>query len=333
MIAPAQREANPREARKSTGPSSGDGHERSRSRAVKRGPAAPRDALRAEDPQALHDRLRQQLHALQPRDDIERFLMEQATWFCGEFDRVKRAKAARLADRAAEAARREQDEAIALGRRLFWHNGGPISLYPFVTFHHSGSPASSSRIADDPVELVKRLEATAAGCEWLRDRWAELRGRLVPRVSWLPSDTLRAIRLLGRQMHDAGDVPEVALILWAAHALDPETNAIALFRGELDLHQLRRAKEWLKRQPIQSFVGDKPKARQALLDIVERASDRLAALARRHERAAALGAHRAAGEPPSEEGDDRLHRYENDVNRTLGRTLKTIRTMRRASEA
>src|SRR5262249_20793624 len=151
-----------------------------------------------------------------------------------QLERADRAEAARLSSliRAApaeEALRQADaaDAAAALGQRLFRDPRGPMALYPHALYLGDGRPrvsASATRPGDDPDDpprLLLRLEADAAGCRWLLDRWAELGALLDQGLSWQSPDKLRAIRLLGHQPLDAADSPVVALIFQACHVLDP----------------------------------------------------------------------------------------------------------------
>src|SRR5205814_5702508 len=98
--------------------------------------------------------------------------------------------------------------------------------------YDGGSQAriSAAGLGDDPdapPRLLLRLEATAAGCRWLLDRWAEL-GSLWDRgFAWQSPDKLKAIRFLGRQPLDAADSERVALIFQACHVLDPQPQHAA----------------------------------------------------------------------------------------------------------
>src|SRR5262249_19828566 len=75
---------------------------------------------------------------------------------------------------------------------------------------------------DAPPRLLLHLEATAAGCRWLTDRWAELGSLLDRGACWQSPDKLKAIRLLGHQPLDAADSEVVATIFQACHVLDPQ---------------------------------------------------------------------------------------------------------------
>src|SRR2546421_192930 len=80
--------------------------------------------------------------------------------------------------------------------RLFWDPRGPLALYPPSAYRPGQPRVSSSGLADDPddpARLILRLEATAAGCQWLLDRWAELRDRLEQGQTWQSPDKLKAV--------------------------------------------------------------------------------------------------------------------------------------------
>ena len=179
---------------RSNGPRTVAGKDRSRFNALKHGMRASTPVLPGEDPDALHARLDAWTASLQPRDDLERYLVERA---------VQRLLAARprrprlgrpprrdlIAPPAADAAAAEADEVLVLGRRLFWDPRGPLGLYPQFEVTIATPCASpgppTSRTPTSPPALVNRLEGTAAGL------------RL-------------AARPLGRAARAAGGRPEVA---------------------------------------------------------------------------------------------------------------------------
>ncbi len=51
----------------------------------------------------------------------------------------------------------------------------------------------------DPRHIVLRLEATAAGCQWLIDRWANLRAWLDQGVDWRTNELIAALQLRGQR--------------------------------------------------------------------------------------------------------------------------------------
>ena len=232
-LSAAERAAISRQnGQKSKGPTSPEGKQRSRFNALKHGLKAKRPVLPGEDAQQYQGRLDAWMGDLQPRNDVEQSLVQRAVTLTWQLDRAERAEAARLSSiiRAApeDAARRQEEEAAALGQRLFHDPCGPLPLYPHALYYGHGQPrVSSSGLGDDPdapPRLLLRLEAKAAGCRWLLDRWAELGALLDRGLSWQSPDKLRAIRLLGRQPLDAADSELVATIFQACHVLAPQAH-------------------------------------------------------------------------------------------------------------
>src|SRR5271165_5237681 len=166
---------------RSRGPKTVDGKDHSRFNALKHGMRARTAFLPGEDPAAFQARRDAWTAQLQPRDDLERLLVERLVQVSWQLDRVDRAQAARLDDRARAAASdratAEADEVLALGRRLFWDPRGPVALYPQSpsTFSRPTRVSWSKEIddPDDPARLVNRLEDRLLGCAWMLDRWAD----------------------------------------------------------------------------------------------------------------------------------------------------------------
>ena len=96
-------EVNRRNAQKSSGPKSAAGKDRSRFNAVKHGMRARQPILPGEDPLARQARLDAWTAQLEPRDDVEQFLVGRAVNLSWQLERAERACAARLADAAAAA--------------------------------------------------------------------------------------------------------------------------------------------------------------------------------------------------------------------------------------
>jgi len=169
------------------------------------------------------------------------------------------------------------------------------------------------------------LESTAKGCDWLLDRWAELRSLLEQGQAWRSPDKLKATRLLGRQPVDAFDDPKVSMVFVACHQIDPSGGE--LFHEiwyELKDDQIHHTKKRLKGRPLNSSQPQSEvEARQALLSIVDRAVGRLETIAEAHRKRAEANASLTAdllAFVGSVEGE-RLRRYETSCSRTLLRTL------------
>ena len=222
-------ESSRENGRKSRGPTSAEGQQRSKMNALKHGMRARTPVLPGEDPDAFDARLKSWIADLQPTDDVERFLVTRAVQLSWQLERADRALAARAADaRKAHEGRVDQlaDEVTALGRRLFWDPRGHVDFYPHfeVTLGQPAMVSWSGQIDDpnDPARLLIRLEATAMGCAWLLDRWGELRERLDEWGKWQPPDRFKAIRLLGRQPLEIWDDERVLSIYLASMPMEPE---------------------------------------------------------------------------------------------------------------
>src|SRR5262249_20818275 len=140
---------------KSQGPKSPEGEARSRFNALKHGLKAKLPVLPGEDPQEYQGLLDAWIADLKPRNDVEQALVRRAVTITWQLDRAERAETARLAGliRAApaEAACRQEEEALALGQRLFLDRRGPLPLYPHSLYNFPDRPrVSSSGLSDDP---------------------------------------------------------------------------------------------------------------------------------------------------------------------------------------
>ena len=73
--------------------------------------------------------------------------------------------------------------------------------------------------------IVLSLQSTLSGCEWMIGEWARLKAVLDEGQGWLPSDKLKATRLLGKQPFDAIDERDVALVYMASFVLKPDRES------------------------------------------------------------------------------------------------------------
>ena len=168
------------------------------------------------------------------------------------------------------------------------------------------------------------------GCEWLLGEWAGLKAVLDRGQPWLSSDKLKAVRLLGKQPFDAIDDRDVALVFLASFVLKGERPVVL---GNRDGNERIRHKKFRQNAADRQLDLLKPedgtKAREALLGIIERATEHLTSKADAHrvraELQAALAADILAFDDRPE--GERLRRYElahgRGVARCARRTPKT----------
>ena len=186
-----------------------------------------------------------------PRGAAEQQIVDDAVEYSWLRDRARRAQEARLATNIVNAgvddAIREADEVLRLGQKLFSDNRGPLANYPHYDLEEDGYPenvplVSQSEIVDgdpeDPQRLVLHLQATAGGCQWMLDRWSELRSILEEGLDWQSADKLKAVRLLGRQPMEAVDDRNVLMIFVACQTIESRTSIpIPEIWNELRAHE------------------------------------------------------------------------------------------------
>ncbi len=202
MATVAQIAANQRNAERSTGPRTEEGKLRARCNALKHGLTATvvRPLLPQEDPAELEERVQQWLADMQPRTAVERKLVEQAAHLSWDIERAKRIETAHLAGLVREAtgkrnqqiSTRRLEEVRELGRKLLYIDPPEDVKVPRTPLW-----------ADDPELLVSKLEATAEGCRWLVQRWAEFRNLLDHKSRWEQAVLLRFVRLQGKNLCEA----------------------------------------------------------------------------------------------------------------------------------
>jgi hypothetical protein len=347
-VSAAKLEANRRNSKKSCGPRTEAGKNRSKLNAVTHGMRAETLVLVDEDPQALEERRAAWIDRLLPADDVERRIVEDAVVSTWQLDRARRAQVARLnlniLNHGVDQAQTNEEEVEELGRRLFNDRLGPLTFYPTgceydemdndIRFK-STSFDDEEHDLDRPGVLVLRLQSTFQGCEWLLGQWAALKAILDRGQPWLPSDKLKAVRLLGRQPFDVIDDSDVAIVFLASFVLKGQKGEwyaeIATEMTDSDLRKFRqnaadRQLDWLKPE-------NATKAREALLGIIERATERLTSKADAHRVRAELQAVLAAdllAFDDSPEGE-RLRRYELAHGRGVARALDSLHKHRRTA--
>lgn len=136
-----------------------------------------------------------------------------------------------------------------------------------------------------PLAALRRLEATAAGCGWLLERWTTLRQRLEVGYNWRSHDRLRVVRLLGYSPLDADRDDQIATIYLACHAMNP-TGPSVFVEPLAEVREARDTTAYAGRLAArESALAEPPDpeaGRRALLAIVAAAVSRLEALRDHH---------------------------------------------------
>ncbi len=226
--------------------------------------------------------------SFKPRNPAEEFLIEGIVSLGCLTRRIDQAQTARLNKRMYYGVFEEAGQ----GRRRS-DRAGPKTVSGRVRDPEPSSPgqgASTRNLTasytafrtdgnaeDHPTRLVHRLETTGAGCQWLLDRWAQLRELLDQGLPWLAPDKLKAVRLLGQHPIDAYDYRDVARIYLASHVLlNEEGQPFQEILNELTPEERPRYEHYLQMRGYDRLAPkDAAAARLMLLEIVDRATQEL----------------------------------------------------------
>ena len=157
-----------------------------------------------------------------PANDDELTLVERIAIDIWTSDRAAQAGSRRLAERLRreplERTRNEKDEAIELGGRLLWQPAFPLPITRRFQIGELTEPPQSDHAIHPhhPARLCLRLEQTVAGCDWLIDRWRNLRQRLSHNGVWSSSAAFQMVRLMGKLAIDMADDLEVTDVFLAS---------------------------------------------------------------------------------------------------------------------
>ena len=284
-----------------------------------------------------------------PRGAAEQRIVDDAVEYSWLRDCARRAQEARLATNIVNAgvdeAIREADEVLRLGQKLFSDHRGPLANYPHYDRETDGYPESVPLVSDseivdgdpeDPQRLVLHLQATAGGCQWMLDRWSELRSILEEGLDWQSADKLKAVRLLGRHPIEAVDDRNVLMIFVACQAIESRTGML-IPEIWYELREFERkpyAQRLIGRGIEKLTPADAAAARQALFNIIDRATAQIALKAEAHRVRAEINDSLAADRllfDDSPEGE-RLRRFDLACGRGLARSLDSLVKLRRAPE-
>ena len=357
----AKVEANRRNAKLSKGPTSADGKSRSRYNALKHGMTAKTVLLPGDDPQEFAGRLRYLQDDLQARNSLEAVVIERLAGDLWKSDRSDQSFCNRIKFRLrhgpVDQSLKDADEAVELGQHLLWmpefplpvgalegEAKGALAKFPFADV--PGDPKH-------PARLLLKLQATVAGCDWLLTRWGELQFRLEQGGPWAMDDVWKMVRLLGKTAIEMKDDFQVALLVLASLALEPDaapeparkaTVAEAMHAISRD-QRLTRVLEGITRLcvPFQQALARMPldklapenavQARQRLSAVVEGELERIGRLRDRLQQIADVDQAEAPVRLAFETGTegDRQRRYVLSFERLINRRIDTFLKVRKAS--
>ncbi len=227
--------------KKSRGATTALGRQKSKMNALKHGLRSERKAVLVDRGHAHEERRRKWLAQYDAQTDYDEFMISSSASLACDVERSRRVCAADVEIKSEDADADDAERADELGDLLFLHPAGPTALYGIDPVPPDTSAPSRNRKATDPNKpsrIVRRLEKTSAGCEFLSREWKRLRA-LAETGFWLAPDRFRAARMLGRQPVDALEHREVAMIFVASRGIIRlGKNEFDDLRGDMDEHAL-----------------------------------------------------------------------------------------------
>ncbi len=258
---------------------------------------------------AHEERRRKWLAQYDAQTDYDEFMISSSASLACDVERSRRVCAADVEIKSEDADADDAERADELGDLLFFDPAGPTALYGIDPVPPDTSAPSRNRKATDPNKpsrIVRRLEKTSAGCEFLLCEWKRLRA-LAETGFWLAPDRFRAARMLGRQPVDALEHREVAMIFVASRGIIRlGKNEFDDLRGDMDEHALDLFMLRVKAR-FSDLFHDSTVAeyRQMLIDLADEHITRLNSKCARHLKKATANAARTIdkmGEDQSPKG-------------------------------
>jgi hypothetical protein len=336
----AQRKQSKINGARSRGPLSAEAKERVRFNALRTGCRAVSLILPGESAEDFAHLLDELVNTFQPCDSVEYLLVHDIARADWVKQRVERSQFERLKTYIEATSNREDLDVDADLAKLFAHPAGPIQLWGVTRPAFDQPPKSATEKSEDPdrpLEVGKRLQGSAKGCETLLGHWRAILSRVQGGLEVQAPDRLKAIRMLGLDVLSAYDDRRVAMILLASFALHPQgrDNPYEDFKSDLSTPEVTAFADRIRKQ-WGSFLdaGNTPAAREAFLDLISRNIELLEAKLEVHqqhtdERAASIKAQMAWDESPL---GQQLARYVLAVQRGAQRARDAFYKHRREME-
>ncbi len=220
--------------------------------------------------------------------DPEEFLLNANLFLASDMDRVRGAYLELTQSQIDNAEDDEIKEVRETGDLLFTDSRGvPVALFGTRRYNNKkpGGPSWGSETAPaiKPDELMRKLESSAMGCYWILEVLEELLERARKRF-WSSGDRLMMLRLLGRNPVDGPADRRVAEVFAASHALRPMGKPFDDLLSDMNELMLEaHVKAVVALWPDLSQRGEKEKARQSLIELVEGEIERVWAIAAEHD--------------------------------------------------
>ncbi len=340
-------EINRANAQKSTGPKTAAGKAKASMNARKHGMRSNRESIFSDTSYRYEERLRKWMAHSDAQDDVQEFLVATNVSLSFDIERVGHADAVNFERAVEQSPAKELAEVHETGRQLFYDPCGATAIHGVDTAPAGKVTTSGNRPNGEPytnaAELVRKLESSAAGCQWMLAEWAILRKRAEENY-WFGPDRLRATRLLGRQPVDAIDDERVATIYIASNVIKSFGRpAFADLRSDMEMRGIERFEKLVSARWLGlSRPADQAQWRRMLVELVDREVAQLNEMLEVHEEMSDVYDERAVADAGfgSDKRSHQLRQYKlsavRAIYRGMGALEKRNRTEgggRRAEEA
>jgi hypothetical protein len=265
----------------------------------------------------------------EPNLFIEKSDLQRIAFRIGQIESVRAHREWRRKQQVPEADERRERDASRLGRCLLPVPFGFVCVKEIDYITNARRPRSESGAdawESDPSTLVKQLESTSDGCEWLSKHFGFLRGD-VGVVKWFPSMTYVMLLLLGREPMDALKDALAAQVVLACHAIEcGRKNLFIQMRSEVSAEDFKKLQGWVHANVTLGPL-DEDEARRTLIAILEGEQARLLAKAADHRQRETSDAARRATIAAFETSDEgkRIDAYERVEIRSIYQKLNLLR--------
>jgi hypothetical protein len=282
--------------RKSGGPKTEEGKRKSRMNALKHGLTAKTVLLPEEDPAEFRRLMLGWFESVRPQDQFEASLVERGVYANWQLDRADRSDSARLWLKAYSYAEDEKnrvaDEVTGLVRQLLRAPSGRPAALPCTSVPGEdparGTACRPVELGDHPTDLISALLKSGPGCRMLLDLWAELEASL-EKDGWRVPERFRAFRLLGMHPSTSYMTMELASLIQACQALDPDAGSLVgeVWNEFVPADALPQLEAMYQREiGHMKTAPDRATARQYLIEIIKRETAVIAEKAQRHDEVA-----------------------------------------------
>jgi hypothetical protein len=312
QISDAKLAANRENAKKSTGPRTEAGKQRSRQNSVKHGLTAG-VVISEELRELAEERIKSWTRSMRPQTEPEAWLIERAAVDAARVDAASRCERARTEARLRYDILYSKSEGIS-------ESGAMKQGAALMHSHPSEVP-----------DLLIHLRAKRSGCEWLLRRWADLKRRHQAQGCWLQYEFFEAQRLTGMNYFDEVVTPVCARVAVEFMLSSPD----GLENNQEVAKALNRARWSIEAMSGPGFPPGAPetiaRANQRLADFTDariaELEERLESLLEVEDLDDSLAAERMLVDLSAE--GKLLHRYETELVRRVHHSLDLLSRIRK----